>query len=386
MKNKQVLIIGAGAMSRAIAYDLLNSNPAYHVTVMDKDQEVLNRLVRFINSNDVDAIIANADDIDSCRKLFKWKDIIIGAAGYSYNVELTKLAIESGASWVDLGGNNDVVARQFDLDEEALSKDVTIVPDCGLAPGMVNIIAGDAVNRLDEVNELHFRVGGLPQKPKPPLFYGLVFSADGLANEYSEPSLIIENGNIIEVEPLTGLEKVQFGAPYGILEAFHTSGGSSTMVRTFDGIIKNLDYKTLRYPGHLRRVKLLYDLGFFNNQEIDLGSGNFAAPRKLFAAMLERFGWITEDIVVLDCWALGKRNDKSFRIEYRLLDSYDPQTELTAMARTTGFSAAVIARMILEGAISAKGVIRQEVSVPPNEYFSALKERNIEIKITEKKD
>jgi lysine 6-dehydrogenase len=386
MKNKQILIIGAGAMSRAIAYDLLKIEPAYNITIMDQDQEVLDRLINFVDSKGIKSVIANADDVDRCRQLFKDKNLIIGAAGYKYNVELTKLAIECKASWVDLGGNNDVVGNQFKLDEDALSNNVTVVPDCGLAPGMVNIIAGDAVNRLDEVHELHFRVGGLPQKPKPPLFYGLVFSADGLANEYSEPSLIIENGTVVEVEPLTGLEKVEFGAPYGILEAFHTSGGSSTMVRTFDGIIKNLDYKTLRYPGHLRRVKLLYDLGFFNNREIDLGGGNYAAPRRLFAATLERFGWVTEDIVVLDCWALGKRKDKSIRIEYHLLDSYDPQTELTAMARTTGFSAAVIARMILEGSISAKGVIRQEVSVPPDEYFSALLKRNVEIKITEKTD
>jgi len=386
MKNKQILIIGAGAMSRSIAFDLLKTEPAYHVTIMDREQDVLDSLVKFVGSDDISAIIGNAGDIDSCRELFKGKDIIIGAAGYRYNVELTKLAVECNANWIDLGGNNDVVDCQFKLDKEALSNDVTVVPDCGLAPGMVNIIAGDAVNRLDEVYELHFRVGGLPQEPKPPLFYGLVFSADGLANEYSEPSLVIENGNVVEVESLTGWEQVHVGAPYGILEAFHTSGGSSTMVRTFSGIIKNLDYKTLRYPGHLRGVRLLYDLGFFNNREIDLGGGNYAAPRKLFTAALERLGWVTEDIVILDCWALGKRDGQSVRIEYSLLDSYDSQTGLTAMARTTGFSAAVIVRMILDGTISAKGVIRQEISVPPGEYFNNLKERSVEIKITEKSD
>lgn len=381
--DKSILIIGAGGMTRAIAYDLRNRAPSCDLTVIDHDPDALTRLVDYLGSEGVTAVQSDASDPDGCRSLFTGKSLVIGAADYRYNFDLTALAVEQGAHWIDLGGNNDVVVKQFDLDAHAKSEGVAIIPDTGLAPGMVNVLAGDAANRLDRVEELHFRVGGLPQKPEPPLFYGLLFSPDGLANEYCEPALVIENGQVRKVPSLTGWERVHVGAPYGELEAFHTSGGSSTMVSTFSGKVTSLDYKTLRYPGHLRRIKLLHDLGFMDDTEVDLGGGNCVVPRRLFGALLERFGWVAEDVVILKSWATGLRNGRKIRIDYKLIDHFDPETGLTSMARTTGFSAAIVARMILDGRISEHGVLRQEVSVPPVEYIRDLELRGIEVEIRE---
>ncbi len=379
--NKEILIIGAGAMTRAIAYDL--AKLTYNTTVMDRDQSALDRLIEFLGKDNIRTHLADASSLNTCRKLFIGKSLIIGAAGYKYNYELTRLAVECGANWVDLGGNNDVVTQQFTLDEEAKSAEVAVIPDCGLAPGIVNVIAGDMANRLDQIDELHFRVGGLPQKPKPPLFYGFVFSPDGLANEYYEPSRIIVDGEVKEVPSLTGWERVHTGPPYGALEAFHTSGGSSTMIETFVGKVKSLDYKTLRYPGHLGKVKLLLDMGLFDDSEIEISDNKRVVPRSLFGALLERFGWIREDVVILKAWAIGQRGDKRIRIDYSLFDEYDPATDLTAMARTTGFSAAVIAYMIINRTISASGVLRQEVSVPTDYYFIEMEKRGLLINVSE---
>jgi len=153
------------------------------------------------------------------------------------------------------------------------------------------------------------------------------------------------------------------------------------MVETFLGKIKLLDYKTLRYPGHLRKIKLLLDLGLFDSDPVDVGVGNVISPRKVLGALLERLGWVTEDVVVVKAWAVGEAGGKHRRIEYSIMDQYDSVTGLTAMARTTGFSAVVIARMILDGRINTPGVQRQELVVPPDHFFRELELRGIQIKV-----
>ncbi len=383
-RNNHILVIGAGEMAKAIVYDLLNYDPRYTVTVVDNSLDALNRLTEFVGIEGVSTIHMNAKDSDQVESLMSEAIVVIGAAGYMYNVELTRLAIKSGASWIDLGGNNSVVEDQFLLSDDAVNAGVTVVPDCGLAPGMVSVLAGDARTRMNKIDSLHFRVGGLPINPKPPLDYGLLFSPDGLANEYSEPCRVIENGKICEVEPLTGLEEVDFGAPYGKLESFHTSGGSSTMIDSFAGKVESLDYKTLRYPGHLKKIRLLYELGLFDVNPVTLNNNTKVTPRELLCILfVERLGWIKEDVSLLMGLAQGEKDGKKIKIKYQLIDQFDPKTGLTSMARTTGFSAVVIARMIADGRIKDKGVLRQELSVPSGEYIRELKLRDIQIEIRE---
>ncbi|MDP8228521.1 MAG: saccharopine dehydrogenase C-terminal domain-containing protein [Candidatus Electryoneaceae bacterium] len=385
--DTNIVLIGAGRMGQAIAYDLRHYDPHYPVFVIDNDADALDRLANIVGTEGLELVSGDISDEKLIRNLLKRtipmakSTVVIGAADYRLNYKLTMAAIENGASWVDLGGNNNVVARQFELDDAAKSAGVSVVPDCGLAPGMVNVLAGDARNRLDTMDELHFRVGGLPQFPKPPLFYGLVFSADGLANEYSEPCRIIENGEAFNVDPLTGWERIHVGPPYGTLEAFHTSGGSSTMTDTFEGIVQSLDYKTLRYQGHLKNIRLLLDLGLFDAGEIEISDTVSVAPRRLFGKILERPGWVEEDVVVMVGWAEGMRDNRNIKVKYRLFDEYDSETGLTAMARTTGFSAAVIARMIADERINERGALRQEVSVPPDQYIEEMQQRNVRIEI-----
>jgi len=151
--------------------------------------------------------------------------VAISAVPYFFNLSLAEAAVESGVHFCDLGGNNRIVAAEFALDAKAKEAGVTLIPDCGLAPGLVNILAVGAIDGLEAVKSVEIRVGGLPQKPHPPLDYQIVFSPHGLLNEYMEPATVIQNGKVAEVPSLTGWEEIAFVPPYDRLEAFHTSGG-----------------------------------------------------------------------------------------------------------------------------------------------------------------
>ncbi len=383
-RENTILLIGSGSMGKAIAHDLHHLKPYYNLIIFDRDPKALERMLRFLgDANNIETVFGEIRDPRLLRKYMKKSALTIGAAAYKYNFELTQLAISSGSSWIDLGGNNQIVDRQFRLNDSAVNAGVAIAPDCGLAPGLVSVIGKDAISKLEQVDELRLRVGGLPQKPEPPLFYALCFSVDGLINEYVEPARFIEDGQIKECSSLTGWERIYIGPPYGTMEAFNTSGGSSTMVDTFSGKVRNLDYKTIRYLGHLKRIRLLADLGLFGSDEIKIGSGLSTTPRRVMGAILNRLGWVKEDLVILKAWAIGAKNGRNGRIDYKMIDEYDPETNLTAMARTTGFSAAITARMILEGKIEAKGALKQELFAEPTEFFSELYKRGIEINISQ---
>lgn len=378
-----ILLIGAGAMAQAIAWEITRRLPARRMIVIDRNNEALDRFARKIDSPAIRIVSGDAGDMKLLSGLFENASVGIGAATYVFNETHSRLAIESGSSWIDLGGNNDVVDAQFAMDESAKKAKVAVIPDCGLAPGMVNVIGAYMISKLDSIEEMHFRVGGLPRDPKPPLFYGLCFSPEGLINEYVEPARFIADGSIAEAPSLTGWERVHFGAPFGMLEAFHTSGGASTMIKTMLGKVSELDYKTLRYAGHLRRMKLLADIGMFESEKLVLADGTEVSPRSVTGGLLQRLGWVEEDVVLVKAWAIGTRNGKRWRIDYRIIDYYDRETGFTAMARTTGFSAAIIARMILDGRITGKGVLRQELSVPAAEFFNECRQWGINIETSD---
>jgi lysine 6-dehydrogenase len=377
-----VLILGAGEMGRAIAHDLLAFVPDVDLSVLDSNPRALQRLQEFLVPSKIRSVPGDIQDLKLIAELISGMDIVVGAVSYKSNFALSRLAVEHKASWIDLGGNNDIVDQQFTLDKDAKSTGVTIIPDCGLAPGMVNIIAGHAFRELDVTDEIHLRVGGLPQNPKPPLNYELCFSAEGLINEYVEPTRILRDGQLETQDSLCEVERLDLGAPYDHLEAFYTSGGTSTLVKSLEGRVRNLDYKTIRYAGHLDKIKFLADFGYFDSEELPVGEKSKTSPREVTETLLHRLGWVKRDVVLLKAWAFGQKQGKPTRMGYSLVDEVDEATGLTAMARTTGFSAAIIAEMIIDGRIREKGVLYQELSVPHEEYFAELRKRGIDIRLS----
>lgn len=372
----KILVIGAGMIGRALAYDCANSPAVDEVLLADIDAEKAGELARWLGPRvrplqlDVRSRIAVVQTMAEVQAA-------IGATSYQHNVLLTECAIEAGVHFCDLGGNMDVVRLQCALGERASRAGVCILPNCGLAPGMACIIAAGAAGRFSSVDEIHIRVGGLPLNPVPPLNYQLVFSPEGLVNEYIEPAEVLRGGEILRVESMTECEEISFPPPFGVLEAFHTSGGISTLTRMFRGKARDVDYKTIRYRGHCEKFKTLLDLGFASSEPL-VGGGSVRTAREFFEQLLrKRLPANGPDAVLMRIAVSGTAEGSKKTLAYEMVDYYDTRLQMTAMMRTTAYPTSIAAQMIVDGAITARGVFPPEQCVPAGPLLRELKKRNI---------
>ena len=322
----------------------------------------------------------NAKNRDELIKVFSKADSVISAVSYTVNVLHTEVAIETGTHMCDLGGGWTIVQKQLELNDKARDAGVTVVPDCGLAPGMVSVLAREGIEYLDRVESVRIRVGGLQQEPRPPLNYALIFSVEGLINEYIEPCVALRDGKITIEEPLVSFEEITFPEPFGKLEAFNTSGGTSTLPNTYEGKVNELDYKTIRYPGHGHKMWCLMRLGLMDSEEMDI-EGTKIAPRKVLERLLEKnLPPSGKDVTLLRVMIEGWKGTESRNIEYELIDYFDDATGLTSMMRTTSYPAAVTAMMMADGRISKRGVLTPERCIPPDLFIKELRDRGLDIK------
>ena len=377
----KVLVLGAGRMGLGAAYDLAhNSEGVELVTVADVDEGRARAVCETLRDARVRPAQVDVEDRARVVELMRGHDAALSCVTYFHNLSLARAALRARTHFCDLGGNNTVVDAELALDEEARAAGVNIVPDCGLAPGMVSVLAAHGAARFARLDEIHIRVGGLPQNPKPPLDYQIVFSVEGLINEYVERARVIRGGELTEVESLTEIESLDFPEPYGRMEAFQTSGGTSTLPETFAGRVKELDYKTIRYPGHCERFKLLVSLGLASSDAVELG-GVSVAPRKLLGELLNRHLPADEpDLVFIRLEFAGRLTGRGARrLRYDIIDRHDPDTGLSAMQRTTAFPASVVAQMLARGETTRRGAVPQERCVPPDAFVAELARRDIRI-------
>jgi lysine 6-dehydrogenase len=371
----KILVLGAGRMGHGAVFDLIHNSPAVEsVTVADFDLAKAEAVAAAVGGN-VTAKQIDASNYADIVELFRGHDSVISCVNYWYNVSLSKAAIEVGANFCDLGGNNYIVDEQLALDAEAKAAGINIIPDCGLAPGMVSILAMHGAAKFKKVDEIHIRVGGLPQDPQPPLNYQLVFSVEGLINEYIEVARVIRDGKIVEVDSMTELESLEF-AGFPPLEAFQTSGGTSTLPDTFLGNIKELDYKTIRYAGHCDKFKTMIDLGLCSSEEMVVDFQK-VKPRKVFGDLLQKhLPADGPDYVLVRVEVVG---DGGKRLRYDIVDKLDPATGMSAMMRTTAFPASIIAQMMASGDVISRGATPQEKAIDPDKFVAELARRNIKI-------
>jgi lysine 6-dehydrogenase len=222
-------------------------------------------------------------DDDAVRQALRGQTSVMSAIPYYYNGPMARVAVESGCNFADLGGNTEIVLEQKKLHEQARATGVSVIPDCGLAPGMVNILAAEGLRRLDVAEKVKIYVGGLPQKPEPPLNYQIVYSLEGALDYYTTPSWILRGGKPVQVDALSEVEPVDFPPPVGRLEAFHTGGGISTLPFAYEGKVDVMEYKTLRYPGHVAVMRPIRELGLLDTKPLDV-KGQTVVPRDLFIA------------------------------------------------------------------------------------------------------
>lgn len=377
----KIAVLGAGLMGRAALYDLAQADDVQQVGIFDIDGQLATEIGEKYGNGKAVSGQLDAGDEDHARTILEDYDAVVSCVTYKYNPGLTQAAIAAECHFVDLGGNNDAVKTQLAMNDEAEKADVIAIPDCGLAPGMVSLMATDGIARFDTAKSVKIRVGGLPQSPRPPLNYQIVFSTEGLINEYWEPCVIIEDGRKKMVNPMSAVDELEFDG-VGQLEAFYTSGGTSTLPDTFEGKVDFLDYKTIRYPGHCKLFKPMLEIGLASRKQVEV-DGCTVEPREVFKAVLERTLTSSDlDMVLLRVTVEGVKDGESGVRTYELVDRQDTKTGLSAMMRTTAFPAAIIAWMAAAGQIKARGVKPQEIAVMPSLFLPQLKKRGINLAIS----
>jgi lysine 6-dehydrogenase len=369
-----MLVLGAGRMGLGAAYDFAHQPDVERVTIADVDRSKAEAIAARIGPKGR-AVQADVTHYGDAVDLMRGHQAALSCVTYWLNEQLSRAAIEAGTNFCDLGGNNDVVAAELAQDAEARARGINVIPDCGLAPGMVAVLVAHAAGRVENAEEIHIRVGGLPQDPKPPLDYQLVFSVEGLINEYIERARIIRDGKITEVDSMTELETLEFPAPFGMMEAFQTSGGTSTLPETFLGKVRELDYKTIRYRGHCEKFKTMIDLGLCSSEQMTV-DGQHIAPRRVLGELLVKHLPHDEpDAVLVRVEVTGGGRT----LRYDIIDYADPKTGLSAMMRTTAFPAAIVALMMARGRIEKKGALPQERCVPADLFMAELAKREIKV-------
>ena len=374
----RMLVLGAGLQGSACAYDLLQQSAVQRVTLADLKP---GRLPPFLKKKkDKRLVTARLDARQSVRlrKLMRGHDAVLNALPYYFNYSVARNAIAAGLHCADLGGNTEIVHKQKTLHAAARKKRVSIIPDCGLAPGMVNIIAAEGIRRVGDAESVKIFVGGLPQKPEPPLNYQIVYSLEGALDYYTTPSWILREGRPERVDALSELEDVEFPNPVGTLEAFHTGGGISTMPWAYRGKMRTMEYKTLRYPGHVAIMRPIREMGLLSLEPVKM-KGTKIVPRDAFIAAVSP--QLTKpsgkDLVALRVEVQGKNGN---RVAWQLLDYFDEATGISAMMRTTGYSLAITGVMQVDGRITAAGVHTPDEAVPFQAYVDELKRRGVEIR------
>jgi len=376
-------VLGAGRQGTACAYDMIKFGEADSVLLADQSLEVASAAAERVNgllaTDRARGIRLDVTDHGSLVSALTGVDAFLSAVPYYLNLDISRAALQSGASMCDLGGNTDLVCEQLQLDAEAKAAGISIIPDCGQVPGMGTTLMVYAMSLLDEPEEVFMWDGGLPQNPRPPFDYLLTFNIAGLTNEYAESPVFLRDGKPTLVPTMSELEEIEFPQPVGRLEAFTTGGGVSTMPWTFEGRLKTLQNKTVRYPGHFAQLQAFFDLGLWRTDPVQVGAQQ-VVPRDLFHALFEPMVTFPEDkdVVVIRIQATGRKDDRSAEAILDLIDFYDEATGFTAMERTTGWDAAIVAGMMARGQ-TPKGAVSVELAVPPDLFVRELAKRGIEV-------
>jgi lysine 6-dehydrogenase len=342
-----IYILGAGRVGSAMAIDLAQDKQ-FDITVVDRDSNALQKLKK------IKGMATMRDDLSkpaTVKRLISKADLVIDAVPGFMGFQTFKTVIESERNVVDIAFFPE---DPFELDTLAKKNKVIAVMDCGVAPGMSNVLIGHVSQLLDEVHRALIYVGGLPVVRKWPYEYKAVFSPIDVIEEYTRPARYVENGQQVTREALSDPELLHFPG-IGTLEAFNTDG-LRTLMHTID--CPNMKEKTMRYPGHIDKMKVLRETGFFSNKPVSI-NGTRVRPIDFTSKLLFPMWELKEgeeDLTVMQIMVEGSRKGKNYRYKYFLLDRFDPVTNTTSMARTTGYTATVVARMISQGLYKDKGV------------------------------
>jgi lysine 6-dehydrogenase len=380
----RMLVLGAGLQGSACAYDLLQNPEVTQVRLADLH---FNHLPSFLAPYSGPRLLPTPLDVrdrEAVLAVMRESDAVMSAIPYYFNLQLAECAVEAGVHFCDLGGNTEIVFQQKALAPAAIAKGVTVVPDCGVAPGMVNILAQYGIEQLDTVDSVRIYVGGLPQSPEAPLNYQIVYSLEGVLDYYTTLSWVVRDGKREQVVALSERETVTFPSPVGALEAFHTAGGLSTMAWRYEGKIPTMEYKTLRYPGHAEIMETIRALGLLDLDPVDV-KGEKVVPRDLFVSVVgpKLTKPKGKDLLALRVTVTGTKGGKPATRQFDLVDRYDEKHGISAMMRTTGYSLSITGQMQARREVGPPGVWTPDECIPARKYIEELKRRGMDLRETE---
>jgi saccharopine dehydrogenase-like NADP-dependent oxidoreductase len=351
----KILVIGCGNIGFVAARDLAENLPSTEVVLADVDKVRVSEAAFRINRQNVSWIRLDASNKTELTSTLKDFDLAVGALPGSMGYQVCKAAIAAKTDLVDVSYMPEDVMT---LNKDASRAGVSLLPDYGMSPGLGNILAGHAISKLDSVESVHMLNGGLPEKPLPPLGYVITWSVNDLIDMYNRKVNIVKSGKTVQVEPLSGLEEIEFPG-VGRLEAFYTDGLRTLLYTVKD--CKDMWEKTLRYPGHVEKIKLLKTLGFFQEKPVQIGE-IAVSPKEVTARLFEK-GLKKKDvpdIVVMCIQVTGKQNGKPVMFSYYVFESVDKKLHVTAMARTTAYTTSAATQLVARGMVAEKGVIPPE--------------------------
>ncbi|MBK7207207.1 MAG: saccharopine dehydrogenase NADP-binding domain-containing protein [Elusimicrobia bacterium] len=385
------VVLGAGAQGLAVAHDLCVYGRAARVTLADIDRATVRAGEAFLkrvlgrvlsdNGTRLAGRTVDASRPSALASVLRGHDGVLSALPYALNPVAARAAIAARSHWVDLGSPFDTTRKILSLSARAEKSGVALVPDCGLAPGLCNILATRGIEQMEFSEDVRLYCGGLPETPRPPLGYKLVFNLDGVLGNYFGRAVALQRGRVTDLVPFSEREEIDFGPPLGVLEAFVTGGATSTAPWTHEGRVASYVFKTLRFPGHYEKIRALKDLGLLDERPVRV-DGVSVVPRRLFAHLAEprlRFPG-DRDQVVLRVTVRGRRNGRPAAVAYDLWER--GSADWTATQKVAGGAAAVILETLVGGAVVARGAVAVEQKFPAADVIDALRRRGLAIKET----
>jgi len=346
----KVIVLGAGKMGSVIARDFAETG----AEVISGDIS-LARAERVAASVGGEAMVFDTSDHGSMVEVLGGFDLVIGALPGDYGYRALEACIEAGRDVVDVSFAPE---SPLALDGAAGEAGVTVIPDCGVAPGLSSLLVGYGASKLDVMEEARIMVGGVPERRVPPLDYVLTFNADNLIDEYLREVSVVEGGEVVQVPALSGLETIDFPG-VGAMEAFYTDG-LRTLIDSFPDAV-NLSEKTLRYPGHVAKIELLKELGFFDEEPVTV-EGVEVTPKSVSARVFERsLTMDVGDLLAMTIEVSGVKDGERKGYGYTVLEYFDHESGDSAMARTTAYTTSITAQILVDGGVGRKGVVPMEV-------------------------
>jgi lysine 6-dehydrogenase len=367
----KIAIIGAGAVGTALTKLFCNDESTSSVILIDKNGSILNAISQKLEScSKLRTHRLGLENRIAIKTLIKGFDCFISALPHKNNFDLACLALESRINYIDFGADDEILEQQMGLHEKASTEGIWLVPNAGLAPGLLNILVARACELYNRTDRIYIRAAGLPKHPEPPLNYYLSFSVQGLLSEYLNPALIIENREARYVDSLGGYERLRFDnyQEVGELEAFYTSGQSASLVRHLEGQVDHLDFKTIRYIGHRDIMKAVFSLGLDQKKIIDVRT-NLTYRELLVRQLQKNLPQTIEDIVLAKVIIEGEKDGRYLRTVYEIAHSFDEENTMSAQMACTAIPAVLIARQLTGKLLPAAGGARPPELVINKEQF-----------------